>query len=757
MAEWEPDSYALPAELEAERLLSLRKLHVLHTPPDERFAAITRMARVACDVPMAAINLMDRDQQLCIQFSADSEVDFNVPREQSVCQATLARTYSDPDDLALIYEDLADSEFADLPAVNAGGGIRFYAGFPLFGPGGHAIGTFCVFDTRPRRLTAQERATFDELAAWTQREIQNTDQIHALESTQTLLRASADSVLDPHVLLEGVHDDDGRVVDFRFVSVNKATCSYLGLPEADLIGRRPYEDNPNLADEELKQLYVQCLEDGQPVILESHAMFNEILDDRRRYDIQATRAGHNLLSVTWRDVTERFHAAQQLAASELQYRLIAENSSDVVFHTRDRTFVWISPSVETVLGAPPAYWLGRGLEEIVPPDDLALHASRIQELDADGFVQGRVRVKAVDGTIHWAHLHARPFFDSQGRRDGVTSSFRLIDDEVAAEEQAEEARRQQAIADARYRRSVSTSAIGICMLAPSGAFLEVNPALCDMLGYDAETLLSKTWQELTQPGDLAVGEKERQEVFAGLRDSYRIVKQYLHADGHTIWADVAVSCVRDENGAVEAFATQIADITDEVQSRRRLAESEQQNRLLAERLQSEMNSAIQYVESILPGDLSGQVALTSRYMPSQELGGDGFHYRWIDDEHLKIYMVDVSGHGIQPALLSTSVYNLIRSGTLPNDVLLSPVEVVKQLNDSFKMADQGDHYFTVWYGIYEASTRMLRYACAGPSRCPVRPGWRWRLGVQQTLQSIGTGRDVRRHGLHGGRLFRARR
>ena len=709
----EPDAYALPAAIEAERLRSLQKLQILHTPPDDRLAAITRIARVACDVPMAAVNLMDRDRQWCKQFSADHEVDFNVPREQSVCRATIARAYSAPDDLALIYEDLAESEFAELPAVTADGGVRFYAGYPLIGPGGHPVGTFCIYDTKPRRLTTRERATFDELAAWAQREIQNTDQMNTLESTQALLRASADSVLDPQVLLEGIRDDEGRVVDFRFVSVNKATCAYLGMQEADLIGRRPNEDHPDLADSELQQRYAQCLEDGQPVILEDYAMFNDILDDRRRYDIQATRAGRNLLSVTWRDVTERFHAAQQLAASELQYRLIAENSSDVVCHTRGGKFVWISPSVETVLGAPPSYWLGRGLDEIVPPDDLSLHASRIQELNAGGFIQGRVRVKAVDGTIHWAHLHARPFFDSQGQRDGVTSSFRIIDDEVAAQEEAEEARRQQAIADARYRRAVSTSAIGICMLAPSGAFLEVNPALCDMLGYDAATLLTKTWQQVTPPDDLDVGEKERHEVFAGLRDSYRIVKQYLHADGHTIWADVAVSCVRDENGVVEALATQIADITDEVESRRRLAESEQQNRLLAERLQSEMRSAMQYVESILPGDLSGEVALTSRYLPSQELGGDGFHYRWIDDEHLKIYMVDVSGHGIQPALLSTSVYNLIRSGTLPNDVLLNPAEVVKQLNQSFKMEEQGDHYFTAWYGIYKASTRTLRYTSAG--------------------------------------------
>ena len=75
--------------------------------------------------------------------------DFDVARNQSVCRATIARAYGEPEDPALIFEDLAASEFAELPAVAAEGGVRFYAGFPLYGPGGHPVGTFCVYDTEP--------------------------------------------------------------------------------------------------------------------------------------------------------------------------------------------------------------------------------------------------------------------------------------------------------------------------------------------------------------------------------------------------------------------------------------------------------------------------------------------------------------------------------------------------------------------------------------------------------------------------------
>ena len=79
---------------------------------------------------------------------------------------------------------------------------------------------------------------------------------------------------------------------------------------------------------------------------------------------------------------------------------------------------------------------------------------------------------------------------------------------------------------------------------------------------------------------------------------------------------------------------------------------------LARRLMAELGSAARYVTSILPDDLDGPVPVTSRYIPSEELGGDSFDHRWIDDDHLITYLVDVSGHGVGPAMFSVSVHNL---------------------------------------------------------------------------------------------------
>lgn len=133
----------------------------------------------------------------------------------------------------------------------------------------------------------------------------------------------------------------------------------------------------------------------------------------------------------------------------------------------------------------------------------------------------------------------------------------------------------------------------------------------------------------------------------------------------------------------------------------------------ANRVTAELDSAADYVASILPGELTGPVEVHSHYLPSRAVGGDSFGYRWIDDDHLKVHLIDVSGHGVRPALLSVSVHNLLRSGALTTETLLAPDRVLAELNTRFNMDNHDGHYFTMWYGVYQRSTGMLRYANAG--------------------------------------------
>lgn len=576
-----------------------------------------------------------------------------------------------------------------------------------------------LLDSRRYDIRATRATSTSLVLTW--RDV--TDRFHTAQriaESEAILRARVDSMIDPQVLIEAVRDPDRRVVDFRYLSANEAACTYLGLAESELVGQTQLENSPILKDSELQRRYAQCLEDGEPVILDDFSFFNEILDDARRYDIRATRAGADLLSLTWSDCTHRFLDSQHLEESERNYRLLAENSGDVVSIMRGGKFDWISPSAERVLGAPPDYWIGREVREIIPPGYEMAHAERLKRLLTEGSIQERSRVQSVDGRLIWIQLNLKTFDSSDGDQEGYTAAFRVIDGEVAAEMAAEDARKQQAKADARYRRSIDNAAVGMYTTDPQGRFTDINDAMCQYFGYDATTMIQMTWQELTAPEYLETDVVNVDKIMAGEIDSYRRTKQFIHADGSPLWGDLSVGCLREPDGEVEWFIGQLTDITEEVRARDQLALIDEENRLLAERLgkqsqrlANDLGSAAKYMASIMPRGLTGTVEVVSRYLPSQEIGGDCFYYNWIDDDHLRVYLIDVSGHGLEPALLSVSVHNMIRSGSLRAETLLAPEALLTELNSLFQMEQQGDHYFTMWCGVYEASTRTLRYSSAG--------------------------------------------
>ena len=131
-------------------------------------------------------------------------------------------------------------------------------------------------------------------------------------------------------------------------------------------------------------------------------------------------------------------------------------------------------------------------------------------------------------------------------------------------------------------------------------------------------------------------------------------------------------------------------------------------------LASDIAHAAEYVISLLPEPISsGDVTAAWRYVPTTSLGGDSFGYHRIDPDHFAIYLLDVCGHGVGPALLSVSALNVLRSQSLPEVDFRDPAAVLGGMNEGFQMERQNGLYFTLWYGVYCRETRKLRYASGG--------------------------------------------
>jgi sigma-B regulation protein RsbU (phosphoserine phosphatase) len=145
-------------------------------------------------------------------------------------------------------------------------------------------------------------------------------------------------------------------------------------------------------------------------------------------------------------------------------------------------------------------------------------------------------------------------------------------------------------------------------------------------------------------------------------------------------------------------------------------------------MKSEINRAANYVRSLLDPPLDGVVQADWRFVPCESLGGDVFGYHWIDEDHLAMYVLDVSGHGVGPALMGVSAMNLIRSGSLEKEQVLDPTRVLQALNGAFQMSRHDGMYFTIWYGVYDRRTRELRWSGGGhPPSYLLRGGARIRL------------------------------
>jgi len=159
----------------------------------------------------------------------------------------------------------------------------------------------------------------------------------------------------------------------------------------------------------------------------------------------------------------------------------------------------------------------------------------------------------------------------------------------------------------------------------------------------------------------------------------------------------------------------IARIRYHSQAYRNLVERNDAYAQLAEsqlQLAGELNRAAKYVESLLPPPLMGDVAIGWRFVPNASLGGDIFGFHWHDPDHLVIYLLDVSGHGIGSALLAVSAANVISNRSLADTDFLDPVQVMSRLNDVFQMHRQDGKYFTIFYAVYVKSTRVLKHCNA---------------------------------------------
>lgn len=136
---------------EAERLVALLEYDIMDTQPDDAFDDLSRLAACILDMPIALVTLVDKERQWFKSRVGLSACE--TPRQVAFC----AHAILDPWSILEVEDASLDLRFSGNPLVTGTPDIRFYAGAPLVTPHGLALGTLCVIDQKPRRLTEEQR------------------------------------------------------------------------------------------------------------------------------------------------------------------------------------------------------------------------------------------------------------------------------------------------------------------------------------------------------------------------------------------------------------------------------------------------------------------------------------------------------------------------------------------------------------------------------------------------------------------------
>jgi GAF domain-containing protein len=149
---------------EAERLVELRLSGAVDSTPEERFDKITRMAQRMFKAPFAAVSFVEGDRQW---FKSKQGLALpDTSRDHSFCGHAINSS-----EVYVVEDAVLDPIFAQNPMVLEEPRIRFYAGYPVQGRGGHNVGTLCIIDTEPRQFTEADRETLKDLAEMVEKEL----------------------------------------------------------------------------------------------------------------------------------------------------------------------------------------------------------------------------------------------------------------------------------------------------------------------------------------------------------------------------------------------------------------------------------------------------------------------------------------------------------------------------------------------------------------------------------------------------------
>lgn len=278
-----------------------------------------------------------------------------------------------------------------------------------------------------------------------------------------------------------------------------------------------------------------------------------------------------------RDITERKQLEEALRQSEEQYRLIAENTKDIIIKMAiDGTRTYVSPSVVDQLGYHPDELVGQPAYELVHPEDRAATRTTIQNVLAAGqdnfAIHQRLRHKA--GHYIWVETSISVVRNvSTGQRIEMIGIAR----DITERKQLEDARRQS---EELYRLLAENIKDVIVKAQLDGTLTYVSPSSFEAMGYTPEEMMALKSFKIVHPDDIPGSRTVIYEALTSSCNSFTIRQRHRHKDGRYVWHEGHYTILRDAEGKPTGIVGVIRDTTERQQAEEALKQALEKERQL---------------------------------------------------------------------------------------------------------------------------------------------------------------------------------
>lgn len=270
------------------------------------------------------------------------------------------------------------------------------------------------------------------------------------------------------------------------------------------------------------------------------------------------------------DITQEKIFEQKLRESEKRYRLLSDNSGDIILLTDlERRIVFISPSVKEILGYEPEELIGTIAMDLIHPDDRGVAKTKGDKIRSnDESVRTVARMRKKDGDYRWIESHGKIFHDEDAKQQIVQACIRDIHESKLLEEKLIESERQY--------RLLSENSGDIILLADADRTIEyISPSVKELLGYETHEVIGKRILDFTHPEDLHEAYRQGEDVRQHRVSIARIVMRLRKKSGEYLWVEAQIKLLKESTEQRQLVLASIRDITERKELERALHEAKE--------------------------------------------------------------------------------------------------------------------------------------------------------------------------------------